>query len=134
MKTGTKKVGTTLGVLALVVAAATVALWFRQIGQVDIPEDRTTYVISFLSAVALGVGAFVAGVRWFGGVAAGLAIVIGSFFPFTVAISRQEVAANAIRVGDSIPVFSALDENGEVFESETLAGKPTLIKFFRGHW
>ena len=134
MKIGTKKVGTTLGVLALVVAAATVALWFRQIGQVDIPEDRTTYVVFFLSAAALGVGAFVTGVRWFGGVAAALAIIIGSFFPFTVAISRQEVAANAIRVGDSIPVFSALDENGEVFESKTLAGKPALIKFFRGHW
>ncbi len=134
MKVGTKKVGTSLGVLALVVAAATVALWFRQIGQVDIPEDRTTYVIFFLCAAALGVGSFVAGVRWFGGVAAALAIIIGSFFPFTVAISRQEVAANAIRVGDSIPVFSALDENGEVFESKTLAGKPALIKFFRGHW
>ena len=134
MEIGSKKVGTTLGLLALVVAAATVALWFRQIGQVDIPEDRTTYVIFFLSAAALGVGAFVAGVRWFGGVAAVLAIIIGSFFPFTVAISRQEVAANAIRVGDSIPVFSALDENGEIFESKTLAGKPALIKFFRGHW
>jgi hypothetical protein len=73
-------------------------------------------------------------VRWFGGVTATLAILIGSFFPFTVAISRQEVAANAIRVGDSIPVFSALDENGEVFESKTLAGRPALIKFFRGHW
>ncbi len=134
MKIRAKKVGTTLGVLALVVAAATVVLWFRRIGEVDIPEDRTTYVIFFLSAVALGVGAFVAGARWFGGVAAVLAIVIGSFFPFTVAISRQEVAANAIRVGGSIPVFSALDENGEVFESATLAGKPALIKFFRGHW
>ena len=134
MKIRAKKVGTTLGVLALAVAAATVVLWFRRIGQVDIPEDRTTYVIFFLSAVALGVGAFVAGARWFGGVAAVLAIVIGSFFPFTIAISRQEVAANAIRVGDSIPVFSALDENGETFESKTLAGKPALIKFFRGHW
>jgi hypothetical protein len=130
----TKKVGTILGVLALVVAAVTVALWFRRIGQVDIPDDRTTYVIFFLSAVALGVGAFVAGTRWFAGVAAALAILIGSFFPFTIAISRQEVPANVIRVGDSIPAFSALDENGEVFESKSLAGKPALVKFFRGHW
>jgi hypothetical protein len=134
LKTGTKKVGTTLGFLALAVAAVTVALWFRQINQVDVPEDKTAYVIFFLFAAALGIGAFVAGTRWFGGVAAALAIIIGSFFPFTVAISRQEVAANAIRVGDSIPVFSALDENGEIFESKTLAGKPALIKFFRGHW
>ena len=129
-----QKVGTTLGFLALVVAAVTVALWFRQINQVDVPEDKAAYVIFFLSAAALGIGAFVAGTRWFGGVAAALAIIIGSFFPFTVAISRQEVAANAIRVGGVIPVFSALDENGELFESKTLAGKTVLIKFFRGHW
>jgi hypothetical protein len=134
MKAGTKKVGTSLGLLAFAVAAVTVMAWFRQINQVDIPENRTAFVVFFLAAAALGVGAFVARTRWFGGVAAVLAIVIGSFFPFTVAISRQEVAANAIRVGDSIPVFSALDENGEIFESKTLAGKPTLVKFFRGHW
>ena len=134
MKAGTKKVGTSLGLLAFAVAAVTVMAWFRQINQVEIPENRTAFVVFFLTAAALGVGAFVARTRWFGGVAAVLAIVIGSFVPFTVAISRQEVAADAIRVGDSIPVFSALDENGEVFESTTLAGKPTLIKFFRGHW
>jgi hypothetical protein len=134
LKIATKKVGTTLGFLALVVAAATVTLWFRQINQVDVPEDKTTYLVFFLFAAALGVGAFVARTRWFGGVAAALAILIGSFFPFTMAISRQEVAVNAIRVGDTIPAFSALDENGELFESKTLAGKPVLIKFFRGHW
>jgi hypothetical protein len=134
LKTRTKKLGTTLGSLALVVAVATLVLWFRRIAQVDIPEDRTIYAVSFLFATVLGVCAFVSGTRWFGGVAAVLAIVIGSFFPFTMAISRQEVAANVIRVGDSIPVFSALDENGEIFESKTLAGKTVLIKFFRGHW
>ena len=128
------KAGTTLGVLAFVVAAACVALWFRKIGQVDIPEDRTIYVVVFLSAAALGVGAFVAGVRWFGGVAAGLAIIIGLFFPFSVAISRQEVAANAIRVGDTIPHFTAIDEHDQLFDSESLDGHLVLIKFFRGHW
>jgi cytochrome oxidase Cu insertion factor (SCO1/SenC/PrrC family) len=116
------------------VAAATVALWFRKIGQVDIPEDRTAYVIFFLASAALGVGAFVAGVRWLGGVAAGLAIVIGLFFPFSVAISRQEVAANTIRVGDTIPHFTATDEHGQLFNSESLRGHLVLIKFFRAHW
>jgi cytochrome oxidase Cu insertion factor (SCO1/SenC/PrrC family) len=128
------KVGTKLGILAFVVAAATVALWFRKIGQVDIPVDRTAYVIAFLFAAALGAGAFVTGVRWLGGVAAGLAIVIGLFFPFTVAISRQEVAANVISVGDNIPRFTAVDEHGQLFDSESLRGHLVLIKFFRAHW
>ena len=69
-RAGRKKVGTTLGLVALVVAAVTVMLWFRQINQVDIPENRTAFVVFFLTSVALGIGAFVAGTRWFGGVAA----------------------------------------------------------------
>jgi hypothetical protein len=134
LKTGTKKVGTSLGLLALAVAAVTVTLWFRQINQLDIPEDRTAFVLSFLAAAALGVGAFVARTRWFGGVAAVLAILIGSFFPFTVAISRQEVAAHAIQVGDTIPHFSAIDDDGQRFDSANLQGQVVLMKFFRGHW
>ncbi len=134
MKAGTKKIGTSLGLLAFVVAAATVALWFRQINQVDIPENRAAFVAFFLTAAALGVGAFVARARWFGGVAAVLAIIIGSFFPFSVAISRQEVAANGIRVGDTIPHFKAVDDQGELFDSKSLDGQLVLMKFFRGHW
>jgi len=63
-----------------------------------------------------------------------LGIVIGGFLTFTVAISRQEVAADGIRVGATIPQFAALDENGELFDSSSLDGKPILMKFFRGHW
>jgi hypothetical protein len=131
---GTKKVGTTLGLLAFVVAAVTVALWFRQINQVDIPENRAAFVAFFLTAAALGVGAFVAGTRWFGAMAAVPAIFVGSFLPFTVAISRQEVAADAIGVGDTIPHFTAVDEHSQIFDSDSLRGHPALIKFFRAHW
>ena len=134
MKAGTKKIGTSLGLLAFVLAAATVALWFRQISQVDVPENRTAFVIFFLTAAALGVGAFVARTRWSGGVAAVLAIIIGSFFPFSVAISRQEVATNGIQVGETIPHFSAIDDNSQRFDSESLQGQVVLMKFFRGHW
>jgi len=131
---GSKKVGTILGLLAFVIAAVTIALWIRQINQVDIPENRTLFVCFFLLAVALGIGAFVFGTRWFGGVPAVIAIFIGSFLPFTIAISRQEVAANPIRVGDSIPSFTAVDDQGKRFDSDSLYGTPVLIKFFRAHW
>ena len=85
-------------------------------------------------AASLGVAAFAIGSRWFGGIPAILAIVAGSFFSFTVAISPQQVAENPIRVGDTIPVFSALEDTGERFRSGDLSGSPVLIKFFRGHW
>jgi hypothetical protein len=129
MKTGTK-----LAILALVVALACGALWSYHIRQVDIPEDRTAFVVVFLTATALGVGAFVKGTGWAGGVAAAVAIFIGSLLPFTVAVSRQEVAANAIQVGDTIPHFTAVDEHGQPFDSKSLDGHLVLIKFFRAHW
>ncbi len=52
---GMKKSGTILGFLALALALASGALWFYLARQVDIPENRTIFVVVFLSAVALGV-------------------------------------------------------------------------------
>ena len=128
------KAGTKLGILALALAAACVALWVYYVRQVAIPEDRTAIVVVLLSALALGIAAFVKGTNWFGGVAAALAIVIGGFLPFTIAISTQEVAASVIKVGDTIPRFSAPDGRGGTFESSSLHGHLVLIKFFRAHW
>jgi len=129
-----KKLGTALGFAAFGVAALTMVVWFRQIEQVDIPENRIVFVLFFLSAVALAIGAFVVRTRWFGAIPAVLAIAIGAMFPLTMAISGQEVATTGIQVGQTIPSFKALDRNGEWFDSASLDGKPVLIKFFRGHW
>ncbi len=134
MAAETKKLGTSLGFLGLALGVGTVVLWFRQNAQVDIPENRTVFVVFWLAAAALGVSAFVVRTRWFGGVAAALAILIGCFLPFTVGISRQELPPDAIRVGQTIPHFTALDEEGERFDSASLQGRTVLMKFFRGHW
>ncbi len=66
--TNRKKIGTALGFVALAVAILTMVLWFRLVNQVAIPEDRTLFVVAFLTAAGLGVAAFVIGTRWFGGV------------------------------------------------------------------
>ncbi len=129
MKTGTK-----LGILALVVAFACAALWSYQMRQVDIPENRAGYAVVFLSAAALGAAALVKGAGWLGGIPAAFAILIGLFLPFTMAISHQQVAAHGIEVGETIPHFTALDDKGERFDSDSLRGHPVLIKFFRAHW
>ncbi|MFP6665368.1 MAG: hypothetical protein VCC00_14345 [Deltaproteobacteria bacterium] len=130
----TKKPGTKLGLAALGVAVGLFVGWFYMNRQVGIAEDRTLFVLGFLLAVVLGVGAFVRGTRWYGGLAAVFAILIGIFLPFTMAVSRQEVAPGVIQVGDTIPQFRALDEFGEWFESESLQDQLVFIKFFRAHW
>ena len=129
-----KKLGTSLGVFAFALVAATVVIWFRLANQVAIPEDRTLFVVFFLLGPVMGVAAFIVGTRWFGGVAAVIAILVGLFLPFTVAISRQEVAENPISVGDTIPYFVAIDDESNRFTSASLYGTPVLIKFFRAHW
>jgi len=134
VETRSKKLGTILGFAAFALAASTLAVWFRQIERVAIPENRVVFVVFFLGAVALAIAAFVLRTRWFGAIPALLAIAIGAFFPFSMAISRQEVATTGIQVGQVVPHFEALDRNGERFDSTSLAGKPVLMKFFRGHW
>ena len=134
MELRSKKLGTTLGFAAFGVAALTMMVWFRQINQVDIPENRIVFAVFFLSAVALAIGAFMKRTRWFGAIPALLAIVIGGFFPFSMSISRQEVATTGIQIGQMIPHFKALNRHGELFDSASLDGKLVLMKFFRGHW
>lgn len=129
------KAGTKLGILALALAVATVALWFYLTRQVNLPDDRTFFVIAFLSAAALGVAAYVKGTSIPGGLPPALAILIGLFLPFTILVSPQTLdTTKVIRVGDTIPHFTATDGRGETFDSTSLQGQLVLIKFFRGHW
>lgn len=130
----TTKPGTKLGLAALGVALAFFFGWFAMNNAVGIPENRTFFVIGWLLAVFLGVGAFVRGTKWYGGIAAVVGIFIGTFLPMTVYISPQQVGEGAIQVGDTIPQFKAVDEFGEGFNSESLQGHLVLIKFFRAHW
>ncbi len=132
--TGRKKLGTTLGFIALAIAVASVILWFRQVNLVALPEDRTLFVGAFVISGVLGLAAFIVGTRWYGGIPAVSAVIAGVFMTAMVYISPQQIADNPVKVGDIIPQFVALDDSGKRFNSGALIGKPVLIKFFRGHW
>ncbi len=129
------KSGTRLGIVALALALGTALLWFYLTREVSLPDDRTLFVIAFLSAAVLGIASYVKGTSLLGGIPPAIAILIGLFLPFTIAISPQAVdAAKAIQVGDTIPRFTAVDDKGETFDSVVLNGHLVLIKFFRAHW
>jgi hypothetical protein len=123
-----------LGLVALLVGALTTALWFRAAMRLRLPRNRTPFVVGWLLGAGLGLVSLFGESGWIAGVAAALAIAGGCFLTFTVAISRQRVGEGAIGVGDPLPDFSAPDENGAIFEAANLAGRPALLKFFRGHW
>lgn len=126
--------GIALGVVSFLLVAGSMALWARRIRQVRIPTDRRGFVACWVGGAALGVLALAQGPGWVGGVPAGLAAVAGIFFSALVYISPQRVAEDAIRVGESLRGFTAPDENGDEFSIASVAGKPVLLKFFRGHW
>jgi CHASE2 domain-containing sensor protein len=128
------KSGTKFGLLAFVVAIGCTIAWFSAAREVDLPSTRAGFVAVWLSAVAFGVTAFVKGPGWIGVLPALAGIVIGGFLTFTVYISPQEVASDAIQVGDTIPPFTSVDDRGQAFDSASLDGKPVLMKFFRAHW
>ncbi len=130
MKTGTK-----VGILALVLAVGAAVLWFYMAGYVGIPENRTGFVIVFVGAAALGVFAYIKGTSIVGALPPALAILVGGFLTMTIYISPQTLdSARSIKVGDTIPHFTAIDGNGKTFDSDSLHGHLVLIKFFRAHW
>ena len=123
-----------LGLAAFGITAVTVALWFRGIRNVGIPENRGGFIVAWIIAALTGGTALLGSPGWLGGTAAALGTVVPFVLLFTVSISRQKLGAQAIQVGDKIPTFTALDEHGERFDSESLSGHLVLIKFFRAHW
>jgi hypothetical protein len=125
---------TYLGFASLAVAGISLTFWFRAMRQVAIPESRGVYVAFCAVAAGLGVAALLGEPGWLGGVPAGMGTFASLVFLLTVAISPQKVGDGAITVGATIPPFTATDEHGEIFDSQSLAGHPVLIKFFRAHW
>jgi hypothetical protein len=125
---------TVLGVLALALVAGTVVLWFQRVKRVQIPEDRRGFVAGWAGGAALGAIALSQSPDWVGAIPAIIAALGGTFLSVLVYVSPQAVGEDAIRVGESLRAFTALDENGDAFSSASLGGKPVLMKFFRGHW
>jgi hypothetical protein len=126
--------GTALGFVAFALVAGSMALWFGRLKRVRIPADRRGFVACWAGGAALGILALTQGAGWVGGLLAGIATLAGTFFSVLVLISPQKVADDAVRVGESLRAFTALDENGADFSIASTAGKPVLLKFFRGHW
>lgn len=125
---------TLLGFVSLAVLVGSFGLWFRRIQRVQIPEDRRPWVATWLAAAALGIYALSQGPGWIGAIPAGVGAIGGIFVSVLVYISPQRVADDAIRVGERLRDFTALDENGNEFAIASTAGTPVLLKFFRGHW
>lgn len=119
--------------VALAMVAGGMVWWFRRVGRVQVPQNRTPFLAWSILGGVLAVFAIADGSGWTTWLPAGAALLGALFVVATISISRQKVEG-ALGVGDAMPVFQAPDESGALFDSASLAGRPVLLKFFRGHW
>ena len=126
--------GSFLGIASFGVAATCLALWWRAIQAVSLGPSRSRILGGFGVAFVLGFAAWWHGPGWVGGAGAALGMLLSGLFLGLAAVSTQAANEPTVRVGGPMLAFSALDDSGERFASETLGGKPYLLKFFRGHW
>ena len=120
-----------LGIVALLMVVATMVRWFWRAWRVNVP--KTPYLFQGLSVVALVLG-IVPLYQGTGDPFAPLAVGLAVLFLYLTSTGAQKVDGAMINVGDTLPAFTALNENGETFDSASLAGSGLLLKFFRGHW
>lgn len=123
-----------LSVLAFLLVFATGFRWFQLVYAVALPKNRLGFLLSMLLGAGLALVALVQGAGVVGSVLASLAIFLGCFFVFTWSISAQKGGPGTLQIGSKLQNFSAKDHSGNIFESTSLAGRPILLKFFRGHW
>jgi len=118
--------------LALVLVLPTTLMWAWLAFKVRVPANRMPFLIAWSSGAGLGV---IALVQSGGSAAAWLAAGLGGALVFLALTGGQRATApHSISVGDLLPAFTAPDEHGQPFDIRSLAGRPLLLKFFRGHW
>jgi cytochrome oxidase Cu insertion factor (SCO1/SenC/PrrC family) len=126
--------GDLLGFASAALSIGAWAYWMRLMQAVKVPRDRTAFLAVMGVGVVLGIGAFIAGTGIFGGIAAGLGLFAGAMYLGLRLQSAQDKREPAVALGQPMLAFSAPDDSGATFDSAALAGKPYLLKFFRGHW
>jgi hypothetical protein len=126
--------GTLLGIASLAIVAANGAVFLSRMQRVAIPENRLAHDLGWAAALVLGVAAFASGVAWVGGVSAAIGAFTGGLMLLLRLGSPQAKNTPAVQIGGQILAFTAPDENDAPFSLAAVAGKPFLLKFFRGHW
>ncbi len=120
-----------LGIFALLIVTGTMTRWFWRAWSVNVP--KTPYLFQGLSVLALVLG-IVPLYQGTGDPFAPWAVGLAVLFLYLTSTGAQKIDGTTVDVGDALPAFTALDENGDLFDSASLAGSGLLLKFFRGHW
>ena len=105
-----------------------------------VPARPVGWIVLQLLGIGLAVSAIVLSFRDGGspGVAVSVpavfALIMGAFFLWLLTQRKTPIGDLKVKVGDKLLSFEATTSDGPAFHTESLAGKRTLLKFFRGGW
>lgn len=132
-----------LSAASFVLVVGTVVVYFR-----TIPEGKVTdKVAGLVLKMLVGVGFAVAAIVWhmrgdavsIGGAMAviapaAFAMMLGMTLLFFISVRKTPVGDLRVKLGDKLLAFETVTADGTPFHTDQLAGKRTLLKFFRGGW
>jgi len=126
--------GTLLGFASLGLALASSLSFLQRMRRVALTQNRRPFEAAWAAALGLGVLALASNPGWLGGAAGTIGAATSALMLLLRARSAQAAKTPSVRVGGRILDFSAPDEHGAQFSLASLAGRPFLLKFLRGHW
>ena len=125
---------------AAVVVMGTWGKYLSTIVKGTVPARPVGSVILQLLGICLAVAALVWSFRDGGSPGAAviapgaLALMMGSFFLWLLSQRKTPVGDLKVAVGDKLLSFESTTSYGALFNTDSLAGNRTLLKFFRGGW
>jgi hypothetical protein len=131
-----------LSVASCALVLTTVVLYFRTVPEGHVRPEITDLVVKMLAGLALAAtaigwqltaGAGVVGTLIVGAPAA-FAMMLATMLLYFLSQRMTPVGDLKVSVGDPLLAFSAATAEGTPFHTDQLAGKRTLLKFFRGGW
>jgi len=105
-----------------------------------VPARPVGAIILQLAGIVLAVSAAVVSFR--DGESPGVAVIVPAFFAlmmgatffYLLTLRKTPIGDLRVKVGDTLLPFETTTSDGAVFHTDSLAGKRTLLKFFRGGW
>jgi len=125
--------GLLISIASAAIVFATWSLWLKTAFRQAVPDNIVGFVLAMATGLGLGIAAFFNQPGAFGSVIATVAAFMSVFWLLVTAAGKQKVDTPKIVVGQALPSFTALNEVGSWFDSQSLVGNPYLIMFLRGH-
>ena len=125
-------------ILGVVSTVTGLVLYMKKVKNNQAPKVPVALIISFIVSFYLGFYALELSEELsetiIVSILFGLTTFAALFFSFILLNKNTPIGDIKVTVGDNILSFKSTDFTGKEFNSESLRGKRTLLKFYRGSW